>query len=199
MKKTILILAGVTLSGIVFEGCLKKGDNDPSISFRSRKARLSGDWKMVSGNLTKVLTWSNGVTATYEYAFDGTNVVVTYNGNTYPAWPYKETFSFDKSGTFSQQITEGASPASTHTYNGNWEFHKKDKSAGLKNKEAVSFLSVTETHSSGSTTYYTDVTNGQYWALDKLTNEEIVFKIETTGTNVQGVPETTTGTLTYTQ
>src|SRR5438105_1316785 len=46
MKKVIiLILFIITVSSALFFSC-KKGPEDPSISFRSRKARVTGTWKV---------------------------------------------------------------------------------------------------------------------------------------------------------
>ncbi len=46
MKKFKIVgfLLILTLTSVVLEGCFKKGEEDPFISFRSRKARLSGEW-----------------------------------------------------------------------------------------------------------------------------------------------------------
>lgn len=42
----ILLLIVFVSSTFVLESCFKKGPNDPFISFRSRKARVVGDWKI---------------------------------------------------------------------------------------------------------------------------------------------------------
>jgi hypothetical protein len=43
MKKLLFVLSVFLFSGILVFSC-KKGEDDPFISFRSRKARFSGDW-----------------------------------------------------------------------------------------------------------------------------------------------------------
>lgn len=44
-KKLSILLFVLTSIIIVFDGC-KRGDDDPFFSFRSRKARMTGDWKI---------------------------------------------------------------------------------------------------------------------------------------------------------
>lgn len=51
MKNYILsfvMLCFAVSTCLVFQSCTKKGDNDPWISFRTRKQRLTGEWKLVS-------------------------------------------------------------------------------------------------------------------------------------------------------
>ena len=43
MKKLLLIVLAVIASGIIFDAC-KKGPEDPFLTFRSRKERMTGKW-----------------------------------------------------------------------------------------------------------------------------------------------------------
>ena len=82
MKKLLSIttLAIIAVSALTFSGC-KKGENDPFLTFHSRDARLTQNWKLVSFNGTSVET-IDGVETNIEYTFDGTNLYTTINGTT---------------------------------------------------------------------------------------------------------------------
>ena len=48
--KSFLAIALIFSSLLVFTGC-RKGEDDPFLSFRSRTARLTGEWKLKSGEI----------------------------------------------------------------------------------------------------------------------------------------------------
>ncbi len=132
MKIKIPLICAVILSVFFLSNC-KKGPEDPAISFRSRKARLEGEWLMKSGNaaLTKAPYNNN-------YAFNGTKVELNTTESGGPATiytgSYNLTLNIKKDGTFTFRenfvgdIYEG---------NGHWEFMKR--SGDTKNKEEVKF------------------------------------------------------------
>lgn len=68
--KTLAILAFCAIFALPFQSC-KKGEDDPFLSFRSRKARVVGEWtvKEVKEN-GKTITISG--TTTYEFEKKGT-------------------------------------------------------------------------------------------------------------------------------
>ncbi len=74
---TIIVLA---VAAFAISSC-KKGENDPFLTFHSRDARLTQNWKLVSFNGTSVETL-NGEDINVEYTFDGTNLYTTINGVT---------------------------------------------------------------------------------------------------------------------
>lgn len=82
MKKfrVIGLLLLVVMLSTLLEGCFRKGENDPFISFRSRQARMSGNWtmteftgdyllKLPGGENRKILLKQNGtsISETTEY------------------------------------------------------------------------------------------------------------------------------------
>ena len=89
MKKNLSIttLAFIAVSALTFSSC-KRGENDPFLTFHTRDARLTQEWKLVSFNGTSVET-IDGVETNIEYTYDGTNLYTTINGNTNSA-----TYSF---------------------------------------------------------------------------------------------------------
>ncbi|PCJ84228.1 MAG: hypothetical protein COA57_09490 [Flavobacteriales bacterium] len=91
MKRNISIaLAGVTLliTPVLFTGC-KKYDEGPSLSLRTKKARVANEWK---------------VDFAYDYK-DGENTTSDYFGETWEfskdgEWIERDNGTIDKSGTW---------------------------------------------------------------------------------------------------
>ena len=111
----------------MFFGC-KKGDNDPFLSFSSRKARLAGEWELISGSITETSSTSTetvSYTETTMSTFDGTNTVTV---------PYIETYTFEKDGSYVYTSTEDGD---TYTEEGAWTFGAKNAELDVKSKETV--------------------------------------------------------------
>lgn len=127
-KKVIIALAVATLVAPTLESC-KKGENDPGLSLRSRKARVAGEWTVSkydykesrTGSMTQTFS-SPSVTYTSSYiinetvTFDGTNFNhIEKSSNTYNnvTTSYDTTYSgtgeikytFEKDGTFTKTMT----------------------------------------------------------------------------------------------
>ena len=150
MKKTIYLLSGIILSAIVFNGC-KKGDEDPFLSLKSRKARLEGDWKLNSGTETYVqpatltntsTTYTNSTAATTGSSF-GFNVSQTV--------AYTLEIKIDKNGTYTK--TEN-NDGDVTTEQGRWVF--AGGAGDYKNKEQVVMSPTSITDKNGNTTTYTN-------------------------------------------
>ncbi|MBD78400.1 MAG: hypothetical protein CL840_05740 [Crocinitomicaceae bacterium] len=86
MKNLLLILAVVA----ALSAC-KKGENDPFISLKTRKGRLSGDWKV-----THAVYSINDTVWTY----NGTTLVKSMDGVELSSFPVTHEFSFTKSGEY---------------------------------------------------------------------------------------------------
>jgi len=91
------------------ESCFKKGPNDPFISFKSRKAQMTGDWIIKSYLLQTTTDYIDGSKYTYKLASTDDNVAETkgfenYTGQKDTGWTWNgtietdRTFSFDKYG-----------------------------------------------------------------------------------------------------
>ena len=188
-KRALLILVVVLMA---LPAC-KKGKDDPGISLRSRKARLSGEWKLTAGSTTSL---SGGSTTTATY--NGSTCTETFGGSSY-TFAYAEALTIDKKGTFEYVIT-GAS--SSTTYKGSWYFGGKNKDLDLKKKESVVLLITSEVDVSGGTTSTytytgTDV-NILTLNIDELKNKEMIIVLD--GTDVSGSStDNITGTKTYQQ
>ena len=199
MKKTIFKMTMVLfISVIAFSGC-KKGEDDPGISFRSRTARLAGNWKLSSMDYTTTNT-GNGSTSTAHYTYSGTILSYVYTSNGYTdtqTLMYTNNIEIEKDGTYNQTIIyDGNNNIET----GNWLWVRKSKEQDLKKKEAVLFSSTSKTDSDGTSTY-SGKTNlgGNAMVIKRLANKEMVFLFDYSHTTSDGKVNNTTGTWTFVQ
>ncbi len=194
MKKVLFTLAAVAISAVVFDSC-KKGEEDPFLSLRSRKARLVGEWKLSAGTETYV---SGGATTTTTYT--ETQKTETAGSNSVTTG-YTSTIKIEKDGSFSwTEVETVGSVVTTTTNEGTWNWVGRVGEA--KNKEYVVFTVTKVTQASGSTTSTNSCTGGDCftvtWRLKTLKNKELVANIDGTSTDSGGT-DTTTGTMTYAQ
>jgi len=192
-----LVLAGTFLS---FSSC-KKGENDPFLSLSSRKARLTGEWKLTNA-LWTIQSGSDIVT----YSYDGTQMTQTYNNDSYN-YAYSETLSILKDETFTSVVSEPddwfETIMVTTTINGIWYFVDGNKNLDIKNAERVCFQATKETTSFDSDTEIhkyegTSNNNVSLILLDELKNKEFIQKIDYEYTNDSGDLTVYSGTKTYT-
>jgi len=162
----------------------KKGENDPFLSLRSRKAKITGEWKLKSGNssytyndTTETITYhETKVDVVYSTSDSGTiaSVSISYTER----WTINKDYSFKIiQNNFDYYIE----------YSGYWNFYYKDKELDLKNKEAIIFRvtskKIVYTISGVNNSDYTY--SGTYcptflFFIDKLTNKKIIVKYEGT-------------------
>ena len=180
MKKAIIILTGIILSGIAFEGC-KKGEGDPGISFKSRKSRMTGEWKLTAGEVTNTNVSGSNTTTTH-VIYDGSNAVSTLTVNGSSSSPstngYTLSWAIVKDGSYKKVEVTGTTNATTTTTTGTWNF--LNGVGDLKNKEAVEFfvatvVSVTGSTSTSSTYTGSDMPHDTY-LLNELKSKEVIFK-----------------------
>jgi hypothetical protein len=125
MKKNILFIAlGLMIGSTVLTGC-KKGENDPFLSLKSRDARITESWKLVSVEGTAN---DNGTLATDTY--DGTIWSWTY-GSFNGSYAYSLSIDISKDGTY--QSVENNDGEITTT-DGRWYW-----SNSAKNKTSITF------------------------------------------------------------
>lgn len=139
MKHFLLILLSLTF----MFGC-KKGEDDPAISFLSRKSRICGEWKM-----TNATERFNSSTYTYD---KGKLTISTYYGGA--SGTYGWTFSFKKDGTYiihrNVQITYNGTV--TETEEGNWYFLEKNANLDIKSKQVIALQPKSMIYNSNSQT-----------------------------------------------
>lgn len=220
MKRIIVMAIGISLLGAGVQSC-KKGENDPALSLKSRKSRVAGEWTVSSSEQTKTdnskQTIANPNTGQPEvvdkkvvstYIYNGaiqTNTTTTtyasYTPNvTTSTEAYTATYVFEKDGTFTYTTTGTGKEKDVVT--GTWNFLGKNKSAELKNKEAImlTILNTTSTDEDGESTTYakTGLETSMIFVLDQLKSKEIVIKNETSYTNPNNVNGTSVSTITLT-
>lgn len=168
MKNTFLKItfAAMAIVGVTAVSSCKKGENDPFLSLRSRKARVTGEWKLTKGTITETDN-SGGTTNT-----DVTTYTETTSSSGGVTTQYTETLTIEKDNTFEVVIVENGL---TSTIRGNWYFSGKVKDEDLKKKEAIVF-SETQYINPGGSTQYTGLYADQILLMDQLKNKELIFK-----------------------
>ncbi len=116
----IIILSVILFS---FQSC-KKGENDPFFSFRSRKARLVGEWHLSSGKA--IFSGQNG---NQSVTFDG-----SYGTTSEGHFTFMDKITIRKNGEFLRVTYNGDY---INNQEGYWVFGSEIKKEGLKNKEYV--------------------------------------------------------------
>jgi len=171
--KLFLITVSLII-GLFTIGC-KKGENDPLISLRTRKARITGGWNLSIG------TYSYNSPGIYELKidYDGDTAEEFVDGVLSNTYDYTVKFTIKKDFTYERIINE---EGYGRTEKGNWFFTKKSKQLGLKNKEAI-ILSISSITSSGVTTTYSGANADEMLIIDRLKNDEVIFKAEKTYTS----------------
>ena len=215
MKKYFLYaaMAVSVLSATVTLNSCRKGEEDPAISLRSRKARLVGEWTLTAGKNDQ--TQSGSVSTT---VFDGTNQIVTSSGQS-DTTGYTNTMTFNGDGTYvNETVTTtkwnfwgmSSTTVTTTTEDGTWDFNsgigdEKAKTKVLIHPTKSVAVTVTTSSTSGTTT---DTTTDTYTSnnfdysmyLTKLSNKELMFtmRLDETTTGAGSSSSTLTATRTYT-
>jgi hypothetical protein len=193
--KKILIISLVVVSGAGFLQSCKKGENDPFLSLRTRRARITGEWTMTGMTSTTVQTLGSSSSTTSRTYSDGTETsTYTYTGGSMTTTDhYTIVNTFRKDGTYTEVYT---TDSDVTTIEGTWMFLNKSKEDKLKNKEAI-LLTNTKTTSSGGTTTVNDL-SGQVFVIDELRNKKMVWTTEY-GQSDGGGSETNSYKMTFKQ
>ena len=229
MKKVILFLLAVILTGIGFYGC-KKGPNDPTISFKSRKSRVTGDWKLTSGSET----YANGSTIETRND-DGDNQTVSDGSSSYID-VHTLSYTMDKKGTYKTQehrehkVVDKDIPLPTYTTTtttttddsrtGTWNFtggigeYKNKSQLALTELTYATAQSVriivkapsptgtvldTTTNTSNTQSYTGNPGGAEIWDLDELRSKKMVAKIKYTSIDAAGTTTSRDVTWTFEQ
>jgi hypothetical protein len=78
--------------------CLKKGEDDPLISFRTRKAKLSGKWQLTSGTEEHTSVYSDSL------GKQESKTTLVYTKNTYKTVTEASGYQSSSSGPFSYSM-----------------------------------------------------------------------------------------------
>jgi hypothetical protein len=118
-----LIISSVVLAALLLTqfSCTRKGDGDPLVSFRSRKARLCGEWKLEKGEgySNPSMQYGSAIVSSY---FSGQEIFSnTYTGAEEGRQSYTCQVKFNSDNTFEWKM------AATGNYEpglmrGSWDF-----------------------------------------------------------------------------
>ncbi len=191
-KRFILVIISVLLVIPVINSC-KKGDEDPSLSFYSRKHRLCQDWGF---SFYKRVEQHNDTITSYE--FDGSSFVKVFGSKSYISSATME-ISFDKDGNYvwNEYIS---TDTSTFTYKeeGSWYFSGGGKDSDTKYKELLilqqnKISQTLQIGSSTTTTSYIATGNlkSTVFKILKLASDEVKLKSVTETDNIQSNTTTT--------
>jgi len=179
MKRIVVLSLYLMVTFVLFNGC-RRGEDDPFISFRSRKARVTGKWKMTSIKRTSNETDN----------FGSTTVIFTANGSTYTRTEQKSNgtnfsktgiytyeITFKKDGSYTGQINEDGNIANIE---GKWNF-----TGGVGDMKDKSQITLYET--SYKDRDYTNTFTGHYfydtYDLKELRNNKMVWYTKYTDTS----------------
>ena len=177
-------MLGMFIVTSAFVGC-KKGEDDPFISLKSRKARVAGDWKMTDFKSTD--TDASGVTT------------ITSNGSTYTytsplgtlTGSLTQEATFEKDGTYKySEVYDGVSASSE----GFWNF-----TCGvgeLKKKSQITLYDTKYTDPGGTSTWTGNYVDGAY-DLKELRNKKMVWYYKVTEVDNSGQTSTYESTTTW--
>lgn len=171
----ILILSTLVLSAT---SCLKKGEDDPLLSMRSRKARVTGEWKMTSVKSRNESGSPLDTTTYYLSEFSGNGSTYTRSGRDPWSGSFSTTgtftsgFTFKRNGEFSyEEVYDG----NVYKMQGTWNF-----TAGVGDEKRKAQITLTNTQSSyGNTT--TSVTTNipfQTFYIKELRNKRMILTYE---------------------
>jgi len=177
--KSIFLLAAVVIG---FSGCLKKGEDDPLISLRTRNARVVGEWKVEKGfeyesvrSLSSYSVYNASYNeSTYDIKYETGN---NSNSSIAQSGFFNYSIKFDSDGGFtSEKYTENSEPRLREII-GRWNF---TNSVGKnKNKEEIliTVSSIKETFISGTdkTVEYTGNKKNYVYELRELRNKRMVI------------------------
>lgn len=172
------IIVGTLLLSVAISAC-KKGENDPSLSLRTRKARVAGEWKVTSG---KGSSQQNGPwgASTSSWTFDGT----TYSTTIGTGAPYAESrmmeFTFEKDGKYQMVDTWDGTKV---TYEGDWNFNKGVGEAEGKSELLLSLGKLIE---DGITYDVIGHIHFESYVIDELRNDKMVLTKESKSTSSSG-------------
>ena len=205
MKNKALKLGIILFVGIItFSGCTKKGEDDPFLSLRTRTARLTGEWNVVTYD-----SKSLGGSTTIIEKIDGSSYTETYitngQGRTYIGTA-THTITIEKDGTY-ENIFNSTSTADGRTYidnykeKGVWYWAEGNKELKTKSKELVVFQTTEVTSFNGydnTVSYYEGPACPlSYMQITQLKNKKMVIEMEGKRTSGTGDATTYESSATY--
>ena len=179
MKTKLLFAIVAMATTFTFSGCLKKGEDDPMISFKSRKARVVGEWKLTA--IKRTSTYSSGtINSTSVMTGDGSTYTSTYtvvDSTTTRTGTLSWDWTLRKDGTYKYTYTEDGNIT---TSAGTWNF--ASGVGDLKNKSQITYYQQSYTNS-GSTSTWTGNYVDDAYDIKELRNKKMVWYEKTTSSS----------------
>ncbi|MDI1355575.1 MAG: hypothetical protein PSX36_11685 [bacterium] len=194
-KNTLCLLISISL----FLTTCKKGEDDPLLSLRTRKARVEGDWMLESATVNlEFINFTQNTRLAENLYLQGPSLVGTEINGTVPyqvSYLFLLSVKFDKKGgfrlkeTFSNNVIEAS---------GIWDF---DYGLGPDKRKEELTISLTDV-SSGSTGSHIFNQFGTTFSykIKELRNKKMVLKVSAlTYSNKNGEEDTMSAEFTFTQ
>ena len=161
----------------IFSTC-KKGPEDPTLSLRTRKARISGSWRIKTGEVVFSYKDNNGAIVVYDHKLDANGGTIYETPSSQQLTIYKFAYSLNleilKDGTFS--IVERAG-INLLQASGTWNF--TGKIGETKNKDGIVF-NIDKVTLGASNRHLFNKTRLEFtYKLIELRNKEIKLRSET--------------------
>ena len=172
MKESYRIFYFYFVVMLMLWGC-KKGEDDPTLSLRTRKERFAGDWNLTRGFISS--SSKNSVVNT-SYSESVFTTTTSLNPNLVLSGSYSRTLSINKEGTFIDEIYKDNQFTKDQGF---WTFLSGNDIEELKNKEAVLFKIASRFNSVGNILNQFEGEERPLATirLKKLANEEMVWTI----------------------
>ena len=180
MKRYLNLTIAALVIVLVSFSCLRKGDNDPLVSLRTRTNRLTGTWKLISGIETTNYT-SNGSTSTSDIIYEPGIKKMTASGSEIIK-SYSNNITFEKKNNFTRIVVEDFDEIKDI---GSWTFLQKNKDQELRKKEAF-LVSITQNETNGIRTVNSGLFLSELFIINRLTNKELNLKGKTTENYTSG-------------
>jgi hypothetical protein len=171
MNKLIVLLI-VTASIILQPGCTRKGDDDPALSLRTRKARLVGKWKLETAEGTYSELRVN-YEPQWKYAFGTETCFSTSSLRPNAELHYSSQLEFTSDEKFEWVMKSGA--ADVGIMKGSWHFlHDGDRS---ENKSQLILFpeSISGTWPNGLVIQFPIRQQSPVFTIDELRHKKIVL------------------------
>lgn len=187
----------------------RRGEGDPAISLRSRKARLTGEWKLKKGNYTYTYTYSFGqfqsTTTDILNLSDGIFTYTSTSGNSTSTktGTYSRKITINKDGSWNEEYIRTETGSTTETYKREGKWNWTGGVGDMKSKSQIVLTVLKEMEISGNSTYFTNYTGieapHEIWDIYQLKNKEMIVKGSGTYTSSGGSNSTSSFELTFVQ
>jgi len=188
---TVLLLTLLLTLGL---GACKKGEDDPWLTFRGRKARLTNDWKLDAGKVIIKTFPPTGGSYQYniEYFSNGAYAVSSTTGHVEKG-VYEIDFRIYKDGRFSKEHNETPSDRTrgTSTEEGTWHF--AGGGGNTKKRELLTLYKEKSTFISQNPDLNTSINynGGNLFEIKRLAKNELILTANQRITNGGTISEIT--------